>query len=371
MKRLLCIILSVFISTATLFTAVDAENFDNLTFCDPTTSFTFSAHIFADKTEIMDATTQIISIGQENILSCSASGNVIYLFKPDTVNGQLFIFRYNRSENFTESFAVNCEPLYDKLCFASDCSNNVYFVSAYKNSCLCVFNVFDNSFSDFDFNSRIRQLINIDSNKVLIITDDSVYTFENSTYEKVSGSSLSYPVSYAGNLKVTDSQGQTFDVSDHQPQVETSSLNTEPETQSAEVTTTSAVTETKMIKQENPYEEIFQNTYAVPMGTTLSKIKRAFDAFGVTKVTKADGSIIDSGKVGTGTRVNLENGEAITLVIFGDVTGEGNINSRDTKAILDELSDKENLTEPFFTAADINSDGEITTKDALLISKMY
>ena len=82
-------------------------------------------------------------------------------------------------------------------------------------------------------------------------------------------------------------------------------------------------------------------------------------------------AVIENGKVGTGTKVHFENGEYITLIILGEVTGEGNINSRDTRLILDVLTGKETLMEPFEIAADLDLSGDITTKDALKIAKMY
>ncbi len=367
MRKFLCISITVFIFTTFIFTFAGAEDFDNINFIDSESGAEYSACIYSRKTELYNEGELLIEFELDNIVSCSASGKIITLYEVDSLNKQLCLYRYNIAENMMESFAVNRNPFYDKLCFASDSLGNIYFVSNYKISCLCVYNIFDNSIKDFELNSRIRQVLNIGDNKILIITDNALYIYYNDICEKLSNFSPAYPICFEEKLKFSDSNEKIYFISDSGLQEETEVSQTEIENAS----NTTFQAETEHNESEYEYSVICENTYLVPKGTTVSKIKNAFASSGVSKVTKADGNIIKNGKVGTGTRVHFENGEFISLVILGELTGEGNINSRDTKALLNMLCGKETLTNSFYEAADINSDGEINTKDALEISRMY
>ena len=370
MKQILCFGLIVFMFAAFIFSAVGAENFDSFNFYNADSDTAYSAHFYHKHTEIFRSGELMVDIELKNILSCSASADFVYLFAADNLNCQLCIYRYNPAENIMDSYAVNVNPIYDKLCFASDKSGNIYFAGAYNTNFLYVQNINDYSVNNYKIDSRICQIINAGNDKILIITDVSVYAYENGVCEKRLSSSLTYPVRYESKDIISDADGNKYNLTGFDYIDETTLHHTEPQnTQS--VNTTPVKPEDESEESEIRYEEISENTYAVPFGTTVSKIKRAFASSVVTEIAKADGGVIESGKVGTGTRVYFENGEVITLVIFSDVTGEGNINSRDTKAILDTLVGKQSLREPFFTAADLDYNGEITTKDALIISGMY
>ena len=111
--------------------------------------------------------------------------------------------------------------------------------------------------------------------------------------------------------------------------------------------------------------------YVTEEGITVSKIKKTFANLEILRFTKADGTDIKSGKLGTNATFTLSTGEVITVIVYGEVTGEGNINSRDLKTLLNHLSRKELLKGNFLISADIDLDGEITTKDALKLSQMY
>lgn len=79
-----------------------------------------------------------------------------------------------------------------------------------------------------------------------------------------------------------------------------------------------------------------------------------------------------SGKIGTGLKVKLSGGSTeknCTFVLFGDVTGEGNINGNDTNAVFDHLLKNVYLRGAYKKAADINRDNSVTNADLVLVSR--
>lgn len=80
-----------------------------------------------------------------------------------------------------------------------------------------------------------------------------------------------------------------------------------------------------------------------------------------------------TGKIGTGAAATFSyNNKVIStyhLIIYGDLTGEGNCNSRDIAALKQHLLGKEELHSHFYTAADCNRDGSVDTLDLLKMAK--
>ncbi len=58
-----------------------------------------------------------------------------------------------------------------------------------------------------------------------------------------------------------------------------------------------------------------------------------------------------------------------TAIIYGDVNGDGIINSGDTQTVSDYVTGKITLGRPFMLAADLKGDGSITIQNALMIQR--
>ena len=86
-----------------------------------------------------------------------------------------------------------------------------------------------------------------------------------------------------------------------------------------------------------------------------------------------DNRPVTSGNAGTGMAIQLlQDGtvvDELTLVIYGDVSGEGNVNTLDFRTLRDHLLEKESLNGPFLQAADVNHDGQVNTLDLLALDK--
>ena len=87
-------------------------------------------------------------------------------------------------------------------------------------------------------------------------------------------------------------------------------------------------------------------------------------------IEKADGEAVASGKLGTGMTV-LADGTRYSVAVKGDLTGEGNLNSRDLDAMMRHLTKENFLADIFAIAADLDNDNAITTKDLLALSRLY
>ncbi len=108
--------------------------------------------------------------------------------------------------------------------------------------------------------------------------------------------------------------------------------------------------------------------------TTVAQFKKNIQYTGYdVKFYKYGGNEITSGYVGTATIVRFYNNESyyeFELCVIGDLTGEGNVNSRDKNMMFDYLLDEVNFTGVFLDAADLDGSGNIDTVDLILLLRM-
>lgn len=117
------------------------------------------------------------------------------------------------------------------------------------------------------------------------------------------------------------------------------------------------------------------NITDVELGTTIAAFKKNIECPKYNLTFKNySGKSITSGKLGTGATVTFSDGAGksymFTIIMPGDLTGEGNSNSRDLKLLSDYILGKGNLEGAYLKAADLNNDGEVNTIDLLILSKM-
>lgn len=112
----------------------------------------------------------------------------------------------------------------------------------------------------------------------------------------------------------------------------------------------------------------------IPLSETISKVKDNLNLNGYNiEFKNYAGKAITSGKLGTGSvAIFSKDGKTaeFTFIVKGDVTGEGNANSRDVDCMYNHILGKSSLSEINSKAADINNDGVVDTLDLLLLSKM-
>lgn len=128
-----------------------------------------------------------------------------------------------------------------------------------------------------------------------------------------------------------------------------------------------------------PYSKLYKfdnkNYYItnIPFETTISVFKSniAYNGFDFSMIY--NGKIKSTGNVGTNMTARFSNETATyqyKTIISGDITGEGNINSRDKSRMFNVLLNKDSLENVFFIAGDLNNDNIIDVKDLLRLAKM-
>lgn len=118
-----------------------------------------------------------------------------------------------------------------------------------------------------------------------------------------------------------------------------------------------------------------EKTAFIEKGTTLSDFVKSLDNEKLLNCENISGKEIKSGKIGTGTKVTvkLKNGDntVYTIILPGDITGEGNINSNDIEKEMGILVGSEReLDEICLIAADLNNDTYINLKDLWEMGKV-
>lgn len=111
----------------------------------------------------------------------------------------------------------------------------------------------------------------------------------------------------------------------------------------------------------------------IPAGTTIAQFKKNVDYSGYSvEFYNHLGKQVKSGRVGTSFAVRFYNDNSCyeyVLSVNGDITGEGNVNTRDKKLMLEYLVDKATLSGVYFLAADKNNSGTLDTVDLILIMR--
>lgn len=111
----------------------------------------------------------------------------------------------------------------------------------------------------------------------------------------------------------------------------------------------------------------------IPPQTTVAALKRnmRFDGYNLTLYR--DNTVKKSGNVGTAMTAvfsSAESNDTYELAVIGDITGEGNRNSRDMNTLLDYLCGAADFNGVYTVAADVNNDGKADVCDAAVLKSM-
>lgn len=315
---------------------------------DPVTGFDYSVSIVDGKVTVKSQSTLLGETYAKDIDACSVCNGLLYLYSADSLNKALTVYTFDFYADRMEAETINEDAFKSSLCFACNNKGTKFFVLGNDTKSLCIYG--DKLNKTVNLKSQIKELLCVDGKRVLAITSTNTYLCNEYEVTQASDYTLCTPVYCLGNGELTDSLGDKY-----------------------------SLTESELIKVKDPtptqaaskaVNYTVEDYLILEQGTTVYAVKKALARLEIEKVTKADGKIITNGKLGTGTVITFKTGESTVVVIPGEVTGEGNINSRDLKKILNHLSEKELLTGAFEKAADIDRDGKITTVDALLSARM-
>lgn len=119
----------------------------------------------------------------------------------------------------------------------------------------------------------------------------------------------------------------------------------------------------------------FKDGYAtgIEPSTTIAEIKRNIDVNGYDiSFYDHNGNSKKSGTVGTGAKIAFSadgNSSVYKIIIFGDLSGEGNINSSDMRLLTDNLLGEAELDGDCLYAADSTHDNQVDLRDLLALKK--
>ena len=173
-------------------------------------------------------------------------------------------------------------------------------------------------------------------------------------------------------LKMTSSNSEIFTVSNgkiHGVKSGTASLTIEA-TDGSGVKTTINVTVVELFTATSNYE--LDNTYIINVQpeTTYQVVVSNFTDSNNVKIYDTSGNQVTTGNVSTGYKVEkTASGKKVEykIVVLGDVTGEGIINSADLLRIRQHLLETITLKDEYFYAADITKEKIINSADLLRV----
>ena len=109
--------------------------------------------------------------------------------------------------------------------------------------------------------------------------------------------------------------------------------------------------------------------------TTFAQLRNGIVTNGATlRAVKPNGDLIESGNIGTGTVIELcaDNKviDRLAILVKGDLTGSGNITSRDERILYAHLNNGDNLSGVYLQAADMDGNHTVDTADLLQLKKL-
>ena len=109
----------------------------------------------------------------------------------------------------------------------------------------------------------------------------------------------------------------------------------------------------------------------IPPETTAARIKQLLDPKNCSvRFFDSNNNEKKSGAVGTGYKVLIsdENDSEYTIVVYGDLSGEGSVNTMDRRKLMNHFLKNESLTGAVSEAADMNHDGKTDLKDLVMLN---
>lgn len=104
----------------------------------------------------------------------------------------------------------------------------------------------------------------------------------------------------------------------------------------------------------------------ISIGTTVGTLKKKTNGTELVFRNANGGMLGDSEKISTGSKITFPTGETLTVVLYGDLTGDGNINSADLLKMRQLLLGQIKLDGAFLEAARlVNTSGNINSADLL------
>jgi hypothetical protein len=206
-----------------------------------------------------------------------------------------------------------------------------------------------------------KQLVNIaiTTNPTLVFVKDSVFTANGKL-------TLTYDTDETEQIDMTTAMCSGYDMSNMGDQTVTVTYGGKTTTYTIKVSIAKLASDTYSIGEDY--------VTGVGISKTVAQVKAGFseESLMYVSIYNAQGTLLtDTQKVGTGCVVKLIVDESVieevTVVITGDVKGDGEINSDDILLILNMMLKGVDLTDEYLMAANTKNDTDINSDDILLI----
>lgn len=138
-----------------------------------------------------------------------------------------------------------------------------------------------------------------------------------------------------------------------------------PETDSTGINVQSAVTNAG-------YEISGSNLSKIGIGVEVADLKSNLESMGLTvTVINRSENVVTDGLLGTGFQITLvgQTSETYNVIVYGDASGDGKVNSLDLLKVQKNILEDSNLSSSEQKAADVSGDGKINSLDLLKIQK--
>lgn len=313
--------------------------------------------LFTDSNNIVFAITDggIFNVETGGFISCDVP-SVPYDFSGNYCcdsRGKIFAF------NSTSGFKPVMQTDYSKLCVLN---NTVY---AAENNIVYILDDSGKPKYKYELSANIQKLC-VSGNIAAVMYGNNVQILHKEDFDLIAEESSNDSVS---EVSKHIEQSKPVHITSSEP-----TTNSEPVSQQSQNSVTQNSTPQKNYGISSSKYRMNNGIITnIPQGTTIAQLKQniSYGSNTIT-VTNHNNKIQTSGQIGTGWRIDFSGNGKITsyyTVISGDVTGEGNINSRDVSALSDYLLEKSDLSVYALYAADLNSDGMCNSLDLLLLKQ--
>lgn len=313
--------------------------------------------------------------------SFSVTDNRIYYIKTDSLKSYVACRDFSSDKKSKITFSDNVNEVFNNngKSYARLCDGSIYKLSQSSSTYVADTGELKNI-----YNAGINRVINKDG-FIVSLSDNSRNYVSNAAAENVSVSDgkIYSAVNYRLNLK-TSEKTKSVSIPDRATAVVSyknqcavlldngtvqvfGSGDFEEKKTSGNDGSNDDHNSSKTDIQPNNSEYLFSDgiVYGIYSGETVADFKNKTSA---ENVYKADGTLAKSGKLKTGFTAVIDS-KTYVIAVCGDVTGEGNVNSKDVTLLQKYLCDNAELDGAYLKAADFNLDGEADNRDLVLISR--
>ena len=331
---------------------------------DYTTDIPYSVNIDNSKVTISSANTYDEFTVITPVIGCCVYNGIFSFLSYTEENSDFYAYIYIYDTD-TKSLYSSATPLKvrpDETRFTFDCSGSLYLADFSNDYIINRFS-YDGTTNTIECESQVRQLMCLDGTNITVIAANGIYktSYLDLTFE--SDILLHVPCYYTGNGYICDNSNNIY-IYEHggiyfQEEETTVTTSSEPKNETTE-------------NYNSSYDITYINGSYVytPYKTTVAVLRKTL---GYTKenftVYKKNGKLHSQGRVGTGMTA-VFNDTTYTIIVPGEVTGEGNINTRDIDLLMDYMVELVTLEPIQKMACDIDCNGDFTMKELVAIARV-